>query len=40
VRADREQEERRSTANERLGWIIGAVAVGIFLLSLWKFRPF
>ena len=40
MRADREHGERRDAANQRLAWIIGAVAFGIFLLSLWKFRPF
>jgi uncharacterized membrane protein YidH (DUF202 family) len=40
MRGDRDSEQRRAAANERLAWIIGAVALGIFLLSLWKFRPF
>lgn len=30
---------QRQRANARLGWIFGAIAVALFLLALWKYRP-
>lgn len=33
-----DDDRKRRAANVRLGWILGAVAVVLFLLSLWKLR--
>lgn len=32
--------EQRKRNNLRLGWVLGVVAMVIFGLALWKFRPF
>jgi hypothetical protein len=31
--------EPRRMSNVRLGLVLGGVAVALFLLALWKFRP-
>jgi hypothetical protein len=31
---------RRRAASIRLAWMFGGVAVLVFVLALWKFRPF
>ena len=37
--AEQELRVRRDRANARLGWIFGALAVLLFLLAIWKYRP-
>lgn len=32
--------DARQAANRRLGWIFGGVALALFLIALWKYRPF
>lgn len=31
---------QRQRDNARLGWLFGAVALVLFGMALWKFRPF
>lgn len=38
MRADPRPAHRRSPA--LLGWAIGLLAMGLFALTLWRFRPF
>ncbi|MGI9134893.1 MAG: hypothetical protein ACR2I0_13295 [Rhodoferax sp.] len=33
------QWQQRRAANLRLGLILGAVVLALFLLSIWKYRP-
>ena len=37
--ADAAEWARRQRNNVRLGWVLGALAVALFLLALWKYRP-
>ncbi|HSN80189.1 MAG TPA: cytochrome oxidase small assembly protein [Rhodoferax sp.] len=32
--------EKRKRGNKRLGYIIAAIVLAIFLGSIWKYRPF
>ena len=38
-RTDSAEWQRRKAASARLGLVIGAMAVVLFLLSIWKYRP-
>jgi hypothetical protein len=40
-KSDAQSDEwtRRRSENLRLGLILGAVVVALFLLSIWKYRP-
>ncbi len=37
---DMAEWEKRKSGNKRLGYIIGAIVLAIFLGSIWKYRPF
>ena len=37
---DADEWERRKRGNRRLGYIIAAIVLVIFLGSIWKYRPF
>ncbi len=39
VTADAEEWASRRKNNLRLAYLMGAIAVVIFLISLWKYRP-
>ena len=36
---DAEVWAQRQRNNARLGWVFGAVALALFLLALWQYRP-
>jgi hypothetical protein len=37
---DAAEWDKRKRNNKRLGYIIGAIVLAIFLGSIWKYRPF
>jgi SNF family Na+-dependent transporter len=37
---DAAEWEKRKRGNKRLGYIIAAIVLAIFLGSIWKYRPF
>jgi uncharacterized protein (UPF0303 family) len=37
--ADAQEWARRKKNNVRLAYLMGGIAVAIFLISLWKYRP-
>lgn len=37
--ADAQEWERRRKGNVRLAWAFAGLAVVLFLISLWKYRP-
>jgi len=37
---DAAEWDKRKRGNKRLGYIIGAIVLAIFLGSIWKYRPF
>jgi len=40
VNGDQPEWANRSAANIRLAMLLGGLAVLVFVLALWKFRPF
>ena len=36
---DRDVWAQRQRNNVRLGWLFGAVALALFFVALWKYRP-
>ena len=34
-----DRQTQRDRANVRLGWLFGALALLLFLLAIWKYRP-
>lgn len=38
-RNDQDEWARRRASSVRLGLILGGVAVALFLISIWKYRP-
>ena len=39
AKADAQEWASRQKNNVRLAYLMGAIAVAIFLISLWKYRP-
>ena len=39
AKADAQEWASRQKNNVRLAYVMGAIAVAIFLISLWKYRP-
>ena len=39
LRVARDVWAQRQRNNARLGWVFGAVALALFLLALWQYRP-
>ncbi len=37
---DAAEWDKRKRNNKRLGYLIGAIVLAIFLGSIWKYRPF
>ena len=37
--ADPDAQDQRQRNNVRLGWVFGAVALALFFLALWQYRP-
>ena len=37
---DAAEWDKRKRSNKRLGYLIGAIVLAIFLGSIWKYRPF
>lgn len=40
TQAESAQWEQRKRNNLRLGWALGVLAMVLFAMALWKFRPF
>ncbi len=38
-RSDQDEWARRRASSVRLGLILGGVALALFLISIWKYRP-
>lgn len=38
-RTDQDEWARRRASSVRLGLILGGIAVALFLISIWKYRP-
>ena len=36
---EQDQWARRRASSARLGWILAGVALALFAISLWKYRP-
>ena len=34
-----DRQAQRDRANVRLGWLFGGLALMLFLLAIWKYRP-